>query len=72
MKVHDNGAFLNDECETIAVRIRSVSVNRFWPNIAKTTLLFSSKKKYYTVEELDNKDDIGFHDFHKAVKPKYG
>ena len=72
LKIHNNGALLNDECETIAVRIRSVSVNRMWPNIPKTTLLFTSKKKYYTIDDLENKSDIDFHDFHKAVKPKYG
>ena len=70
--VHNNGTSLNDECETIAVRIRTVSVNRMWPNIPKTTLLFSSKKKYFTMEALTNKDHTDFHDFHKAVKPNYG
>ena len=72
LTVHNDGSALNDECEIIAVRIRSISVNRMWPNIPKTTLVFSSKKKYCTIDELDNKDDIDFHDFHKAVKPKYG
>ena len=70
--IHNNSALLNDECETIAVRIRTVSVHQRWPNIPKTTLLFTSKKKYYTLDDLENKDDIDFHDFHKAVKPKYG
>ena len=64
--IHNNGASLNDECETIAVRIRTVSVHRMWPNIPKTTLLFSSKKTYY------KEDDIDFHEFHKSAKPKYG
>ena len=67
-----NSAFLNDECEMIAVRIRTVSNHRNWPNIPKTILLFSRKMKYYTIDELYNKDDIDFHDFHKAVNPKYG
>ena len=70
--VRNNGTSLNDQCETIAVRIRTVSVNQMWPNIPKTTLLFSSKKKYFTTKALDNKDHIDFHDFHKAVKPNYG
>ena len=70
--VHNNGASLYDQCVSIAVRIRTVSVNRMWPNIPKTTLLFSSKTKYYTMDALDNYDDIDFHDFHKAIKPKYG
>ena len=43
-----------------------------WPNIPRTTLLFSSKKKYSTMDDLDNNDDIDFYDFHKAIKPKYG
>ena len=69
--VHNNGTSLNDECETIAVRIRTVSVNQMWPNIPKTTVLFSSRKKFYTKDVLDDKDDIHY-EFHKAVKPKYG
>ena len=71
LKIH-NGELLNDECKIIAVRIRTVSVNQMWPNIPKTTLLFSRKMKYYRTDELNNKDDIRFHDFHKAVNPKYG
>ena len=70
--VHNNGTSSNDECEIIAVRIRTVSVNQMWPNIPRTTLLFSSKKKYYTTNDLDYNDDIEFHDFHKTIKPKYG
>ena len=69
--IHNNGASLNDECKTIAVRIRTVSVHRMWPNIPKTTLLFSRKMKYFTIDGLNNKD-IDFHEFHKTVKPKYG
>ena len=70
--IDNNGASLYDECETIAVRIRTVSVHRMWPNIPKTTLLFSRKMKYYTIDALNNKDDIDFHEFHKTVKPTYG
>ena len=81
--VYNDGLFLNEECEIIAVRIRTVSVTDvdatvnqnphiMWPNIPGTTLLFSSKKKFYTANALDNKDDIDFYDFHKAIKPKYG
>ena len=70
--VYNDGLLLNEECEIIAVRIRTVSVHRMWPNIPGTTLLFSSKKKFYTANALDNKDDIDFYDFHKAIKPKYG
>ena len=70
--VHNNGSSLNDDCEIIAVRIRTVSVNQMWPNIPRTTLLFSSKNKYYTNDDLDNNDDIDFYDFHKAINPKYG
>ena len=70
--VHNNGSSLNDDCEIIAVRIRTVSVNQMWPNIPRTTLLFSSKNKYSTKDDLDNNDDIDFYDFHKAIKPKYG
>ena len=69
---HNNGASSNDDCETIAVRIRTVSVNRMWPNIPRTTLLFTSKKIYYTMRDLEEKHDIDFHDFHKAIKPNYG
>ena len=56
--VHNNGASSNDDCETIAVRIRWVSDNRMWPNIPKTTLLFSSKKIYYTIGDLEEKHDM--------------
>ena len=72
LMIHNNGASLNDECETIAVRIRTVSVHRMWPNIPKTTLLFSRKMKYYTIDALNDKNNIDFHEFHKTVKPKYG
>ena len=68
--VYNDGSFFNEECEIIAVRIRTVSVHRMWPNIPRTTLLFSSKEKYHTIDALDNRDD--YHKFHKAIKPKYG
>ena len=69
--IHKN-ELLNDECENIAVRIRTVNVHNIWPNMTEATLLFSSKKKYYSVDAVDSLNLTSYHDFHKAIKPKYG
>ena len=71
----NNGSLFNGQCEFIGVRIRTVS-NLFnadrsgimWPNIPKTTLLFSNKRTYYSSDALTIDD----YNFHKTVKPHYG
>ena len=60
--IHKNGSMLNAACESKAVRIRSISEQRLWPNIPRTTLIFSSKSTVYVAD----------YNFHKKVKPKYG
>lgn len=72
LTLHKNGSYLEAQCENKAVRIRPIGDQRFWPNIAETTLLFSSKNKFYTIDALDALDMTSFHTFHKAIKPKYG
>ena len=71
---HD-GDLLDAQCEAKAIRIRAVSDQIMWPNIPKTTLLFSDKKTYYSkgavdLDHLD--DDKNDFTFYPTVKPHYG
>ena len=70
--LHNNGSFINDHCESKAVRIRAISEQRMWPNLPRQTLLFSSQSKYNTESLLEETGDIDLYDFHYAVNPKYG
>ena len=69
---HD-GDLLEAQCEAKAIRIRAVSKQIMWPNIPKTTLLFSDKKTYYSkgAVDLDDEDENDF-TFYPTVKPHYG
>ena len=69
--LHNNGSFVNDDCESKAVRIRAISEQRMWPNLRKT-LLFSSQSTYNTESHLEETGDVDLYDFHYAVNPKYG
>ena len=62
------GDLLNGQCETKATRIRAVSNQIMWPNIPKTTLLFSYNEKYYSKGAMDITDFI----FYPIIKPQYG
>ena len=79
--LYQNGSLVNAVCEAKAVRIRTITGHTLWPNIFRTTLLFSSKR----VSGIDTFDyendmkpgDIGYFNdstgnYHKAVKPNYG
>ena len=78
---HRNGSVLDTgfDCEAIAVLIRAKTdedysgdySGRMWPNILKTTLVFS-RIKYIFENELDRIGDIDCYDFQKAIKPSYG
>ena len=75
--VHKNGSLVDADCESKAVRIRNISEHTFWPNIPRTTLLFSKNQDYIyetTVEDIGDIDyfDDDFGSFSKAVKPNYG
>ena len=68
--VYKNGSLLNADCEITAVRIRTIGDHQMWPDIAGTTLLFSSEAKYYSVNALDKMTSV--HGFYKAIQPRYG
>ena len=77
--MHTNGSLVDAGCKSKAVRIREICKHRLWPNIPRTTLLFSnlSTKKSYNQISLEQTGDIDiFNDslgnFSKAVKPNYG
>ena len=75
--VHKNGSLVDADCESKAVRIRPISEHIFWPNIPRTTLLFSENENYFNKSTLEKIEDIDdFDDFngslHRAVKPNYG
>ena len=72
LTVHRDGELFKADCEITAVRIRTVGDHKIWPYITRTTLLFSSEKKYYTVEALDQMDLTGVYGFHKTIQPRYG
>ena len=69
---HDSH-LLDAQCVTKAIRIRAVSDQIMWPNIPKTTLLFSDKNTYHPKGTVDlddeNKNDFTFY---PTVKPHYG
>ena len=69
--VHQDGSYVNADCKSKAVKIRTNSTHVMWPNIARTTLLFSDIK-YYFEDDLDKIGDIDSYNFYKAVKPNYG
>ena len=75
--VHQNGSRIDADCESKAVRIRNISNHTFWPNIPRTTLLFSKNENYDNKTTLEDKGDIddfvdSIGSFSKAVKPNYG
>ena len=71
---HDSH-LLDAQCVTKAIRIRAVSDQIMWPNIPKTTLLFSDKKIYHSSGGVDldhlDEDENNF-TFYPTVKPHYG
>ena len=78
--VHNNGSRIDQtsaDCDSKAVRIRNISEHTFWPNIPRTTLLFSKNGAYNNKTTVEDKGDIDYFDddfgnFSKAVKPNYG
>ena len=77
---HRNGSVLDAgfDCEAIAVLIRTTDsyyngndIWRMWPNIPRTTLVFS-RIEYIFEDDLDRIGDINCYDFQKAIKPSYG
>lgn len=70
--LHKNGSLVDADCESKAVRIRDISEHSFWPNIPRTTLLFSENENYCDEASLENTGDINIFNFHKAVKPNFG
>ena len=55
------------------MRIRTISEHDFWPNIPRTTLVFSDKTKFYNEFSLSKTEYVDvFDDIRKAVKPNYG
>ena len=69
-------SLLNAACRSVAVRIRPISEQRYWPNI-DNTLLFSSQSErsfpdFHNENDLKKFKDIDFYVYHKAVKPQYG
>ena len=71
--IYKNGSLVDADCESKAVRIRNIIEHTFWPNIPRTTLLFSNIK-FYNLSEIGDIDVFSDFNgsFHKAVKPKYG
>ena len=56
---------LDAQCEIKAIRIRAVADQIMWPNIPKTTLLFSDKNTYSSKR-------VDLDDYYPTVKPHYG